>query len=113
MATTAALIKHLAKFPDGLTFAQIQRYIVESNGLDYDKQAVINQWEVSNGEEPRYRKQYRGYWCDRLSNGTRYFTVYNQYGHAHSTIVPKIGFLQQYCNKVGKQYILKEIKCST
>ena len=91
MATSAALIQHIAKFPEGLTFTEIQRFIVESNGLDYDKQQVINSWDVNNGAEPRYRRQYRGYWCDRLC--TKFFGG--------------PGFLAQYCNKNGNRYTLK------
>lgn len=108
MATTAQLIQHLTKFPEGLTFTAIQRFVAETNGLNFDLRQVVNQWEVNQGDEPRYRRQYRGYWCDRLCTGTRYVTKYNSYGHAHSVAYSRPGFLEQYCNKVGKQYVLKE-----
>lgn len=87
MATTAALVEHLAKFPEGLTFTELQRFIVESNGLDYDEK---------DGEG---RRKYRGYWCSTLGTSGKQYNG--------RTYVPKHSFLLANCTKVGKRYVLR------
>jgi hypothetical protein len=90
MATTQQVTDHLKKFPQGLTFTELQRFIVETNGLDYDE-------KDSTG-----RRKYRGYWSEVLSaSGTKYNGRFYE---------PKPSFLLDKCYKVDKRYILKDIK---
>lgn len=53
-----------SKGPAGAYFSEIQRFVVEMNGLNYDEKQVTNPWQVNNGEAPRYARKYRGYYCD-------------------------------------------------
>ena len=57
------------KGPRGAYFSEIQRFIVELNGFNYDDKHVINQWEVNAGKAPRYLRKHRGYYCDWLYGG--------------------------------------------
>ena len=107
MCDTLAVLKHLSKFPSGMTFTEIQRFIVESNGLDFDKRIVVNPWEVEAGKAPKHRRQYRGYWCDRLCTSARYVVSYNSYGHAFGGWKPVPGILEKFTDKIGKHYVLK------
>jgi len=87
MATTQELLKHLKQFPEGLTFTELQRFVVESNGLDYD------------AKDDQGRRKYRGYWSEVFSTSG---TKYNGWFY-----VPKHSFFHAYTNKVGKRYVLK------
>ena len=51
----------------GLTFGEIQRFVVEMNGLNYD--------QVDGSE----RRQYRGYWCEMLCGRRGYFSTGRNY----------------------------------
>ena len=77
MLKREVVLNHIAK-SNGLTYGEIQRFIVEMNGLNYD-------------EKTRYgQRRYRGYWNDYLLD-----TIY------------RVGLLNQYCKKVGKLYFIK------
>lgn len=52
-----------SKGPDGAMFSEIQRFIVESNGLNYDSYQPVyrnGQWQ----ETEQGLRTWRGYWCD-------------------------------------------------
>jgi len=81
MATTAQVIDFLkSKGSQGAAYSEIQRFVVEANGRDYD---------VRDSEG---RRLYRGYWSNSLSGSSTY---------------GKTGLLAEYCVKVGKNYVLK------
>lgn len=77
---------------NGRTFGEIQRFICEMNGLDYDKR--VN--EISNWERKTYvsKRKYRGYWCTNLCGTGGTFTARRE------------GILSKYCEKIGKKYYI-------
>jgi hypothetical protein len=81
----------------GATFGEIQRFIVEMNGLNYDEMETVEVWTYNTGNvvtKPRQMRKYRGYWCVNLLGGG-YFGTYGP------------GFLGKYCVKIGKKYYNK------
>lgn len=89
MLTRDVVLAHIAAHPQGLTFTEIQRFVVEAHGLDYDEKEVINSWRVKQGDKPRYARKHRGWWCDNLCRA---------YGE---------GILVKNCVKVGTRYKVK------
>lgn len=70
----------------GRSFGEIQRFIVEGNGLNYDEFEKTS-WSG------HWRRRYRGYWCVNLC-GSMYTGP---------------GILQTYCYKNGMgRYVLRE-----
>lgn len=77
-----------SKGTNGAKFSEIQRFIVEMNGKNYDEFTIATKWMA------RARK-YRGYWCDYLCG--------NNWGG-----YKKRGILHEFCIKVSnKHYVLK------
>ena len=73
----------------GLTFGEIQRFVVEMNGLNYD---------TIDGEN---RRRYRGYWCVILCGTRGEFSTGRNY-------TP--GILASCCTKIGDRYVYDEYK---
>jgi len=90
---TEQVIAHIAKHPAGLKFSEIQRFVVEGNGLDYDEKVKGYVWTNTGMKETMVRR-YRGYWCTNLiaSPGP-----YND----------RKGILHTMCDKVGNRYVVK------
>jgi hypothetical protein len=86
------VLKHIKNHPEGLTFGEIQRFVVEAHGLNYDEferfTCVWNGRKIS-------RRKYRGWWCDNLL------------GACKSPYRGRVGILIEFCDKVGKKYFLK------
>lgn len=61
MTKTEQIIAFIKASPTGRKFGEIQRFIVELNGRDYDEM-------VKNYKGQLVRKN-RGYWCTRLLGG--------------------------------------------
>lgn len=57
---TGRLFQRIAKSPNGLTLSEMQKFLVEAVGLDWNE-------KDANG-----RRKYRGYWCTRLTGGWAY-----------------------------------------
>jgi hypothetical protein len=70
---------------NGLTFSEIQRFVVEMNGLNYDAIDGAN------------RRRYRGYWCVMLCGTRGYFSTGRNY-------TP--GILASYCYKNLQGYYI-------
>lgn len=86
-----------SKGPDGAMFSEIQRFVVEMNGHNYDERDSrwdpVNQVVVADGGGRRWR----GYWCVNL------YGVGGYYGH------PSEGILRKYCKQLpNRRYVLKE-----
>jgi hypothetical protein len=81
--------QHLEFIGTGKTFSEIQRFIVELNGFNYDEKRLESVW-TRKGVEQRFLRRYRGYYCTVLYGG------WNQ-----------VGFFFTYCDKVGKLWALK------
>lgn len=82
---------------DGRTFSEIQRFVVEMNGLNYDEKNVDYYYPTPTGPAARYVRRYRGYWTAALCGTNGFYSK------------PRIGILKKYCEKVGKKYILKGV----
>lgn len=87
---TEKVLAHIAKHPAGLKFSEIQRFVVEGNGLDYDEKVEEHGW----GNTKKMVRRYRGYWCTNLIANRG---PYNN----------RIGILHKFCDKVGDRYVVK------
>lgn len=96
MTKTERVIAFVKASPTGRRFGEIQRFIVEMKGYDYDEKRVVNQWQVTNqGAKPKLARRWRGYWCTYLLGGGC-FGVYGP------------GALKNGgCVKVGNQWVYK------
>lgn len=94
MTKSEQIIEFVKASPSGRTFTEIQRFIVELKGYDYDEKTLINSWAVRNkGAKPKYARRWRGYWCTYLLGGG----IGNCYGP---------GLLRlNGCKKVGKAWV--------
>jgi len=79
---------------EGRTFGEIQRFVVEKNGRDYDQKVQVNKWDTEN--PPRFLRKERGYWCVNLC-GTG-----DIYGHGRT------GILELATVRVGNRYVSKQ-----
>ncbi len=99
------ILGFIAESSNGRTFGEIQRYIVELNGLNYDQFELVRDYNhfptrVSRGQSIEYvgpwkmvrRRRYRGYWCTNL--------VGSHYGRE--------GILAANCNKINGRYLIKD-----
>jgi len=78
---------------EGKTFGEIQRFVVEKNGRDYDEMTHVNKWDKEN--PPKFMRKNRGYWNTNLCG------LSDMYGHGRT------GILEICSIKVGKRYISK------
>lgn len=76
---------------NGRTFGEIQRFICEMNGLDYDERVNEMNWGKNT---PVSKRKYRGYWCTNLCGTGGYWNA------------PREGILSKYCEKIGKKYYI-------
>jgi len=74
---------------EGRTFGEIQRFVVEKNGLNYDEKLVKRPWRKTEV------RRYRGYWCTNLCGN-------NNYGHKRQ------GILELATVRVGNRYVSKQ-----
>ena len=93
LLTRQEVLAFIAKHPEGLRFTDIQRFIVEWHGLDYDKIDSGIGWDGKKFK----RRRYRGWWCDNLL------------GKGNSPYRSRWGILNQYCvrNTQTKRYSLR------
>ncbi len=94
-ATRKAVLAHIAAHPEGLRFVDIQRFIVELNGLNYDEKEKVRVW-TPDGKVKGYKavRRYRGYWCDNLCGNW----------------LCRRGILQAFCEKLPNgRYVLKKL----
>ena len=84
-----------SKGPDGARFTDIQRFVVEMNGYNYDEKQPEDIWNGPNMPVTTVmRKRFRGYWCVNLY-GTNHFS--------------SRGILPTYCEQLpNRRYVLKE-----
>lgn len=68
MTKAAQLLAFVASQPEGCTFGEMQRYVVEvMNGLNYDERRQERVWDHKTGKIAlRQRRVHRGWWCDYL-----------------------------------------------
>lgn len=68
MTKAAQLIAYVASQPEGCTFGQMQRYVVEvMHGLNYDERRLERVWDGKSGKiVMRSLRTHRGWWCDYL-----------------------------------------------
>ena len=71
MTTTVELLNFAKTQPDGLTFGQLQRFVVETNGYDYDERIKVRVWDGKDVVDRQVRR-HRGYWCDALCGSSYY-----------------------------------------
>lgn len=88
------VLDHIKAAPNGLTFTEIQRFVVEAHGLDYDEKVVSKKWTTTGLKDIKVRK-HRGWWCANLL------------GSCNSPYTDRVGILQEYCVKEGKRYKVK------
>ena len=84
-----------SKGPDGARFTDIQRFIVEMNGMDFDEMREENVWNSRNDMITKVMvRRWRGYWCTYLSG---------------SRCNRRPGILDAFCEKLPNGcWILKE-----
>lgn len=105
MTKKQAVLGFIAESPTGRSFGEIQRFIVQLNGLNYDEFELVRDYnhfptQVHSGRTIEYvgpwkmnrRRRYRGYWCTNL--------VGSHYGRE--------GILPAHCNKVNGRYFIKD-----
>jgi hypothetical protein len=72
------LLHFASQHPKGLRFTDLQRFIVELNGYDYDTFDLVRVWDSKYSRlKLARRRRYRGYWCDYLCKSTGYRIVRN------------------------------------
>ena len=77
---------------EGRTFGEIQRFVVEKNGRDYDEMTQVKKWDKEN--PPKINRKNRGYWNTNLC-GLHSYTK-------------RTGILELATVKVGNRYISKQ-----
>ena len=89
--TREEVLAHIGKFPEGLRFTDIQRFVVEWHGYNYDSYTT-SIWTK------RRQRTYRGYWCDNLL------------GSCQSPYNSRVGILPLACNynPETKRYSVKQ-----
>jgi hypothetical protein len=84
----------------GRTFGEIQRFVVEKNGLDYNQTTIDYRRSRRKSTPAAYTayiaRKYRGYWCVNLL------------GVGGVCYPRRIGILELGCIKVGKHYVSKK-----
>lgn len=73
MTKAAQLLKYVSTQPEGCTFTEMQRYVVEKlNGLDFELRRVYKVWDNRQAKMVnRTFRVHRGWWCDYLPSITR------------------------------------------
>lgn len=83
---TARLLLKLRRTPEGMTFTEIQKFVVRMNGLRWILEKRYNYQkgpiEGSFGYPYCWIPRYRGYWSDRLGR-----------------------LLPRFCQKIDKRYV--------
>ena len=65
--TREQVLQHIAAHPEGLRFVDIQRFVVENNGLNFDEKEPVRVWGPDGSViGQKMVRRYRGYWCDNL-----------------------------------------------
>lgn len=81
---------------EGRTFGEIQRFVVEKNGRDYDSFAPTSSYVDKTGKSRQiWKRTNRGYWCTNLLGCN-----YGYHGR-------RVGILESATVKVGKRYVSK------
>ena len=80
----------------GRTFGEIQRFVVEKNGMNYDEKKPEVVWNNATGPTHKIKmvRRHRGYWCTNLCGA---FNCGNN----------RVGILELATVKRGKQYVSK------
>lgn len=95
MATTLDVVSFITNSENGKTFSEIQRFVCELNGRDYD-QKEIQPW---SGKLVRVN---RGYWCDNLLSS-------NIDSQGNIAKHGRMGILTKYCYKHNKRYYANDL----
>lgn len=68
MTKAAQLLKYVSTQPEGCTFTEMQRYVVEvMHGLNYDLKHSYDVWDDRRAKMvKRNLRVHRGWWCDYL-----------------------------------------------
>lgn len=83
------LIDFIASKPEGVTYGEAQRFVVELAGRNYDTMEVYDRYDWRTGKTVKTRMRvWRGWWADHLTG-------------------PK-GILTNYCTKVAGRYFIKK-----
>ena len=80
---------------EGRTFGEIQRFVVEKNGRDYDDRVAFESWDKNGIKMITYPRKNRGYWCTNLCG-------------LHGNFQHREGILELCSVKVGKRYVSKK-----
>ena len=104
MTKTKKVLNFIRRSRNGRTFGEIQRYIVEMNGKDYDDRHTVIRMR-SNGRYYKLRVRiWRGYWCDYLCDRTKMRPRYDTLGARHYWPTKQKGLLSRFCYKIGNRY---------
>lgn len=97
-ATREQVVEYIrCKGHHGATFSDIQRFICNLNGLDFNEKKMAPVWNPTRQTiQDRLVRRYRGYWCTNLCG-------------LSSPYSPKrVGILEKYCvKKPNGHYVLK------
>lgn len=107
MTKTEKVVRFIRRAKNGRTFGEIQRFIVEMNGMDYDDHHIA--FSRRNGMVHQKRvRTWRGYWCDYLCDTYKYKpTKDRNTGFTRMSCKRKSGLLSRFCVKKNGRYYAK------
>lgn len=93
MTKSEQILRFIEASPDGRKFTEIQKFIVELNGHDWD--TMERSPAYVDDPKPVWKRRWRGYYCTRLLGGPFYGD----------------GLLHRFCKKKkGRWVLVKKIK---
>lgn len=69
MTKTEQIIAFVKASPTGRRFSEIQRFVVELKGYNYDEMQDRVTWSKKHGTRIVQARRWRGYWCTYLLGG--------------------------------------------
>jgi len=110
MTKTEKVVRFIRRAKNGRTFGEIQRFIVEMNGMDYDDHHIAFSHRNGMVQQKRVRT-WRGYWCDYLCDTYKYKPIIDSRSGIHRmSCKKKLGILSKFCNKKNGRYYAKAVK---
>ena len=109
MTKTQKVIAFIRRSKNGRKFGEIQRFIVEMNGMSYDDHHIT--YSYRNGKPVQKRvRTWRGYWCDYLCDTYKHKPYKDPEGIYRMACVPHPGLLSRFCVKRNGRYYSKPAK---
>jgi len=104
---TKKVLNFICRSKNGRTFGEIQRFVVEMNGYNYDEFAKVNHYNRKTGALTKRRvRVHRGYWCDRFCD-RHVWKITSKDGIPRSDIRRVPGLLSRNCVKYNGRYFIK------